>query len=318
MGILNNKERIFDTIITKEGKRQIASGKMQIEFASFSDNKTFYQKSGSNGFAEDASKRIFFETNNSYQDLIIPEISDGNVIHPFKTKDFLTLNSKIASGTLSIGFNSTINNYLSGGLNGIINNYLDNITQNFLDLRILSTKDPFSDTSNFTLQNNSGSFSLINNDFNKIKDNNGIIKAENSPSLFADKYFSHLPNFQYLPPINTKTSADDQDILLGNYVKLNHEEIKSYEDIKNLLKDKENVNIKFYDTSRENNLVIQVFECVDDNNGLKIEKLSSVDFGEFSILETKENNKTIHFIGKIIKDGNGSDTFFNIFTLLSE
>ena len=38
---------------------------------------------------------------------------------------------------------------------------------------------------------------------------------------------------------------------------------------------------------------------------MKIEKLSNVDFGEFSYLETKDNNKSVYFIGKIIKDGNG-------------
>ena len=65
-------------------------------------------------------------------------------------------------------------------------------------------------------------------------------------------------------------------------------------------------------------LFLQVFECFDDGDGLRIEKLSNIDFGEFSYLETNDANKNIYFIGKIIQDGNGSDTYFNIFTLVAE
>ena len=44
MGILDNKTRFIDLVITQEGKRQIASGKLRAEFASISDTATFYSK----------------------------------------------------------------------------------------------------------------------------------------------------------------------------------------------------------------------------------------------------------------------------------
>ena len=45
-GILDNKERIIDSIVTLEGRRQVIGGKLKVEFASFSDRYTFYQKFG--------------------------------------------------------------------------------------------------------------------------------------------------------------------------------------------------------------------------------------------------------------------------------
>ena len=319
-GILNNKERILDLVVTQEGRRQISSGKMVINFASFSDYATFYQKSGSLNYAEDASNRIFFESNTSYQDVIVPEIPVGNEIRPFKTKDFiLPGNGKVASGTFNLGFRD-IPNVLTGGMLGEISDkFFSSITDNFNDLRILGTNDQFSDSNNFELLENTGSFSITSDDdFNKIKSNFGSINAEDAPSLFADKYFSHLPNFQYLPPVNTLSANEDSPRPLGEYFKLQEERINTYLDLQKILENKQKIEIKFYDTSRFNNVCLQIFECFDDGSGINIEKLSTIDFGEFSYFETKDNNKNVYFIGKIIRDGDGSDTYFNIFTIVAE
>ena len=40
-GILNNKTRIMDVIVTAEGKRQLGRGNFRPEFASFSDKNAF-------------------------------------------------------------------------------------------------------------------------------------------------------------------------------------------------------------------------------------------------------------------------------------
>ena len=42
-GILNPKQRIFDSIVTQEGRAQIASGKLKAEYYSFSDSGAIYQ-----------------------------------------------------------------------------------------------------------------------------------------------------------------------------------------------------------------------------------------------------------------------------------
>ena len=60
-GILDNKNRIMDTIITTSGRRQISSGRLRVEYASFTDGGTFYEAdevSGSWGGALSGSLNI--------------------------------------------------------------------------------------------------------------------------------------------------------------------------------------------------------------------------------------------------------------------
>ena len=73
-GILNNKSRILDTIITDEGRRQLGTGKMQIKFATFTDNATFYEANLVSGSA-DVGNRIFFKFNVFYPNLINNDIT---------------------------------------------------------------------------------------------------------------------------------------------------------------------------------------------------------------------------------------------------
>ena len=48
-GILNSKQSFVDTVLTAEGRRQLASGEFRIEFATFSDNEIFYAGGGPSG-----------------------------------------------------------------------------------------------------------------------------------------------------------------------------------------------------------------------------------------------------------------------------
>ena len=59
-GILDNKKRIMDVVLTKEGRRQMANGDIRIHFASFTDKHTFYEADAVSG-SSDASDRLFFE-----------------------------------------------------------------------------------------------------------------------------------------------------------------------------------------------------------------------------------------------------------------
>ena len=58
-GILDNKKRVMDTIVTQEGKRQLASGQFQIKYASFTDGSSFYEGDIVSG-SSDATRRISF------------------------------------------------------------------------------------------------------------------------------------------------------------------------------------------------------------------------------------------------------------------
>lgn len=79
-GILDNKKRIMDTIVTQEGRRQLSSGKFTIKYASFTDGNVFYEADLSAG-TSDATIRVPFEAVNKFQDNIVFETDDsGNLL----------------------------------------------------------------------------------------------------------------------------------------------------------------------------------------------------------------------------------------------
>ena len=78
-GILDNKSRIMDVIVTKQGRRQLASGKMRIQFASFTDANTFYRADIVSGSA-DATERIYFEAASSISDAVTFETDDTGAL----------------------------------------------------------------------------------------------------------------------------------------------------------------------------------------------------------------------------------------------
>ena len=79
-GILNKKSRFIDLVITAEGKRQIASGGLKAEYASFSDMNTYYENSEKH---EEARKRIYFEVMERPENVIVLEKDDSGKLIDF-------------------------------------------------------------------------------------------------------------------------------------------------------------------------------------------------------------------------------------------
>ncbi len=319
-GILNSKERIIDFIMTEEGKRQASSGQMKIEFASFTDMHTFYEVSSSigsgdpralPGVAEDASSRLYFEASNRFQDVIVPELEAGNSLRPFRTSDFTFSGKILASGTFNVGFAEKLNILTGSKITNESMRSLNGITNNFVQQRILGTEDVFSDTTGFELSLSTGSFSF-NQSTKYGRTDTGTASLDDTPSLFADRRFSHMPNFRYMPPLNPIQPGKTEAAPLGLYAKLNEPHFLSIQDLEDHLSQKNYVSIEFSDTSRDNNLVGQMFEF--DSTG--IEKLSIVDFGEFGDNDPYSPGKRVFFVGKVLKDDSGSETFLNIFTVV--
>jgi hypothetical protein len=319
-GILNNKERIIDFIITSEGKRQATAGQMKIEFATFTDLHTFYTPSGSSGgedpvgkpgVAEDASDRIYFEATDRYQDVIVPELEAGSSMRPFRTSDFVFSGKVVASGTVKTGFAQRVNILTGSKIRNVSGRSIEGITNNFADLRILGTHDEFSDTTGFELSTTTGSFAVSNGTkFGRTL--TGLAVLEDIPSLFGDRRFAHLPNFKYLPPVNVPSPGSPTGTPLGVYPNLDEPDILTLEDLELSLADKPMLRVEFTDTSRDNNLIGQLFEY----SSVGIEKLSIVDFGEFGDDDPFSPGKRVFFLGKIRKDNNGTETFMNIFTMV--
>lgn len=319
-GILNKKERMLDTIVTLEGRRQAAQGQLKIAYATFTDRHTFYQASGSNNVAEPADTRLFFEATSRFQDVVVPELEPGNSMRPFKTRDFIVDGKNIASGTFKVGFMQRATVLSGSRIMQASSSLPDQIATNFTDHRILATEDPFSDTTGFSTATATKDFSVNNTTrFPSAPQGPGPhganiphASADSSPSLFRDKRFAHFPNFDYLPPVNMPTSERTLGEPLANYVNLSEPADQSFEDIMNSVKGRASCEIRFTDTSRDNNLVAQVFEFSRDG----VEKLSLVDAGEFEDGDPLSPGKHVYYAGKIIRDSTGAETFFNIFTIV--
>tara|TARA_B100000674_G_scaffold464762_1_gene447066 strand:+ start:377 stop:1384 length:1008 start_codon:yes stop_codon:yes gene_type:complete len=331
-GILNSKERMIDFILTNQGRRQMSDGRMRVEYATFTDTHTFYQASSSIEYnvAEDASGRLFFEATDRHQDIIVPELDAGYSMQPFRAGDFKIEGRKIASGTFSLKASGVKNfeNELTGTqITDVATPLLTSLVNNFQELRILQTEDLFSDTSDFKLTAHTASFVITDseldfgdpNQFAVLKSYGAQVHLNSLPNIFSSKRFSHLPNFKYLPPVNKKAGNDIAEPI-GLYPELgsngSSEEL-TYEQLQSHLDKKQVLEFGFSDSSRENNFISQIFSLnePDDESG-GIEKLSIIDYGEFSDNDPESPGKHVYFVGKIRVDELGTQTYMNIFTVV--
>lgn len=323
-GILDNKTRIMDTIVTLEGRRQLAEGKMRVEYVSFTDNSTFYDPDVVSGSA-DATKRIYFEQCHLPQDQITFEADDSGRLKPFKGQNTNVINGKIFSGsnlnlTFLTGneFASTAESLLATSIN------------NFNNLQVIGTKD-------FVFENEGFEIGPSNINWNVTYAPSGqkllnsfypdfVIQRnlEEFPSLFYSKYLDNVINFKHLPPVNKiyDKSIDKSNLSseffaanqIGNYANLNPTPYKIQDIEADLLKVEKSgfkKTVVFDPTSLKNNLVLQFFEI----SGVEAQKLDVIDYGTYI------NNgitKHLFFVGKIKVDEDGSQCFINLFTLVFE
>jgi hypothetical protein len=308
-GILNSKERLIDFIITKNGRNKIPKGELEFVYASLSDFNTFYEYDvrGDEKVASDASGRLYFEAASRFQDTVVPELLDGTELENFRSSKFIFSGNKIMSGTFHKDA-VTYNNIVSGSeLISLSDDILDDIKNNFNDLKILATDDLFSDSNDFNISKKELTFNAEN------------IKSKHidlQPSILESEYFSHLPNFKYLPPINEKSGVSEASQPLSEYDKFNSNSELDITELIDKLNKRQSGEVVFNETSKDNNLIIQIYEFSTNGN----EKLSIIDYGKYSNLVTGENkteSKNVYFIGKIIRDDNGIEKFVNIFTIIA-
>lgn len=315
-GILDSKQRVMDVMITDEGRAQAASGELTIKYVTFTDRHTFYETDTpllDDAVANDASGRIYFECSSRHQDQIVVETIDAGVIKPFRSTDFDLSQENLISGLTAEGTPSEdITVYSGSNFVENSNSFIDDLTKNFSEQQILGTYDPFSDSTEFTLNNTSLSFTISNN--NPVASDSENVRLENIESIFQDKRFSTLPNFLYLPPENAPRTGERYGRKLGNYVNWNQKPILTFQELLSQLSNKEYYDIEFVETSRENNIVVQPFEFSE----FGVKKLCVIDYGEFPDEDPTSPGKRVFFVGKIFKDAFGSSTFVNIFTIIMD
>lgn len=105
-GILDNKSRMIDAILTAEGRRQMAEGTFVVSYVTFTDSDVAYQYDSENGHV-DPTNRIYFEASNLPQDQVTFEANDEGKLRPLRSQDISVANPSdflgSARATLSEG-----------------------------------------------------------------------------------------------------------------------------------------------------------------------------------------------------------------------
>jgi len=336
-GILDNKTRVLDTILTIEGRRQLAQGGVDIAYVSFSDGMTHYAADVASG-SQDATQRIYLESCQLPQDEITFRADDSGNVLPFRNSSGINTGfGKIIDYTYTGVTSSIISSPSEGTSAARGDNFADQVNEllgasadNFSKLRVLSTVDPFFEDDGFAAGPSTVTFQI--NDSKPIR-NPAQFSTHVSAldSIFSDPRFSNLPNFKYLPPINKvqdESALGDwgiQDVskvrFLGAYVPwgiytwfwssaLRYEqiayELRYYEALGYMKQ------ISFDPTSINNNLLGQFFEQNYDT----LKKLDIVDYGRHRTGDPNHPTAHIFFVGKVTVDEKGTDTFIHLFTLV--
>lgn len=323
-GILDNKSRVIDAILTQEGRRQMAEGTFSVNYATFTDSSVVYQRNDDEGH-EDATNKIYLQAFNVPQDQIIFEADDSGNLMPFRQhmgSSYLN-NGRIINRTSLSGEAYSEEVVYGADFASQIEGILSSSVENFKNLRIIGTVDPLFEDKEFAISPNEVFFT-IKNDTNSIQ-----MKLPTNintvDSLFNDEKLRNVDNFKYLPPI-VKTSPYidktniqgliDANLLLGRYPAWGPTEKLSFSQIKKELEKYEasSRTIYFDPTSRDNEIVAQFFEI----NNSTVKKLDVIDYGKTSVnsLNPKSSTNHIFFVGKVLLDDTGSDCFIHLFTLV--
>jgi hypothetical protein len=304
MGILDSKNRIIDAIVTEEGRRQLAAGTFKISFATFTDGNTFYEADPVSG-SSDETARILFEARSKTQDSIVFEADDSGLLLPkiIEGSNIIVRNGQIVSSSNLIIANDE--NFAS-----LSQDLLDTSINSFQEQYLIGTEDFFDDETGFEVSNENIKFNVTSlipvNKFTSPQTET----TDKLKLFFEDKRMAHLRNFDYLPPVDVTFK---KEILVESCPDV--KEYNSIYEIYDYLKNREVEEITFPETSRENNLLMQIF---DEDTGI-LKKLDIIDYGEFFDEGSNNPVKRVFFVGKVIKDNKrGMYAFCNILTLIFE
>ena len=326
-GILNNKTRVLDTIITLEGRRQIANANLKVEYVSFTDVGTYYRADVISGSA-DATQRIYMEACHLPQDQITFEADDSGRLVPFQNGDGLTVKD---GQIIGYSFFASDVSVLTGSNQGMTilqgsefasaaESLLGSSIDNFLRLQLIGSVDKLFDDDGFNAGNKNIEFVVY--DDSPVPKNMTSVDVNNIESLFQDARLADVINFRFLPPINkvNDDSIDTSDVRqmasrhIGNYSqhanttlgRLTPQQVE-YE-LEYYEKRGYSKKILFEPTSKKNQLFGQFFEVSGDT----LKKLDVIDYGKYTWLGQR---KHVFFVGKIVTDDNGTHTFIHLFTL---
>lgn len=319
----------MDTVVTLEGRRQIANADLKIEYVSFSDGSTYYRGDIISGSA-DATSRIYLECCHLPQDQISFEADDSGRLQPFENSSGISIKD---GQIIGYSFDALTASVLTGSSQNVrflrgdefastAESLLASSIDNFTKLRLIGTKDILFEDDGFGIGNSTIEF-IINNDKPLFDATTHVAHINSLDSLFQDVRLSKVANFRYLPPIN---KVDDHGIdrrdhrstsryQLGEYKPWgrSHLEGLSPRQLEYELMHYERMGyaktISFDPTSRQNRMMCQFFEVNFD----MIKKLDIIDYGQYV---WHGGQRHAYFVGKVMIDDNGTHTFIHLFTLI--
>jgi len=313
-GILNPVQRLFDTILTTEGRKQVAAGKLKAKFYAFTDAGMHYSQETIVSGGLDETYRIQLEAASLPQDTISIEADDAGMLTGFPlsgSTKFIFRGGQILSSSSDLRTHTKVT---GSKFTSLGEHLLKSSTNNFSNQYILRSPDPFeADNLSFIIGPTEVTHSITNrNPFNKK--HISTLDVTKADSFFQDRRLSHIPNYTFLPPVNRPRLGSTEATPLGEYVSLNQKPIFSFDDLKKELDRLERKGymslIHFTETSRQSNIFSQFFE-VGQN---EMSKLDVIDFGSFPVKNGRDQH--VFFVGKVYNDDNGTDTFINLFTVI--
>ena len=290
-GILDSRSRIVDFILTGEGKKDLAAGKFNISFATFTDSGTYYI-SGSSGVRTPMPSSFTFEAHASAGDVITLEKDfKGILIPPTVTEGATT--TFISSGSADERFQSFDKTVLRTG--------------EILDAMSLVRSDLTFENFDSSIVQNRENLAVSRRDYAYGSEN---VPLSDVPYVFLDSRFKNFNSFKYLPPVVERASGE-ADVFsffgipqLFSYTTFDPQKVSSVPSFDFFLED----------GSAVMSVAAQIFEY-DESAEASSEwnKLDIVYHGSTTLGDG--SNAHVFFAGKrIIRDQ--SFSFVNLFTLL--
>lgn len=321
-GILDNRSRIIDTVITAEGRRQLALGGVDIQYVTFTDGATYYRPDVTSG-SQDVTRRVYLEACQLPQDNVTFRADvDGN-LEPFQNSSGVVVSSgRILEYSLvqqgSSSWSQSVDAVRGEEFVEQAGRLLGSAVDNFQKMYLIASKDTIFDEDRFALAPDDITFTITDDrPLKGVEQHVGQLTSMDS--VHADPRFSDRINFRFLPPVNRPDGAPDPRPLgafrpLGrtqstrlSWRQLSHE-LRYYCD-----QGYSRV-INFDPTSSDNQLVGQFFERTDST----IRKLDVIDHGTHLTDDPSAPVVRVFFVGKVEVDEKGTDTFIHIFTLVFE
>lgn len=321
-GILNQTKSMMDYQITENGRLQMSTGDIRIEYASLSDSSIVYEKDYEkskevSSEVVDQNSLIMFEVDTKTQSKINNEFdldstfsfTNSNILRQrVDLTDDNTLSFKDAS-TLFLETNSLgkslsnlkmlqNKNYITTGDDGFVNSgYLSN-KFNFQNLSFVKNY--------LTVKNFKTSFSRI-------------------PSIVNDKRFRHKSTFKKLVPVQNEDiklyeTDDDKltvDHIFKNFSKVDYDKISDREDLLKEVIDQISKNNEIlkreYVIKKKSDFDSFIFNLYEINeNSDSIEKMAIIDAGKF--MDDNGRFKKVYLAGKLINTKKNSSELDEIYT----